>query len=140
MSLRCFIQTQAPVPGTCAQPMHYPACEWVSEDGSVNLQHPLNRFVCSWLTSDMSELHRCDEVLHVIAEIEAANRQEWFVDGEAFNVDMQIKGVQFNQSNVAPDDAAYWNQSEGQFTLAEVNTLLLAWRDYLAVSARLDIA
>jgi hypothetical protein len=137
MSLRCFIQTQAPIPGTGAQPVLYPACEWMSDDGSVDQQHPLNRFVCSWLTSDMSELHRCDEVLHVMAQIEAANRQEWFVDGDAFNVDMQINAVQFNQSNVAPEDKSYWNQPEGRFTLAEVKALLLLWRDFLAASVQL---
>ena len=55
MPLRCFIQTQAPIPGTAAQPVRYPACEWVGDAGEVDLQHPFNRFVCSWLTSDMAE-------------------------------------------------------------------------------------
>ena len=136
MSLRCFIQTQAPIAGTGAQPVHYPMCEWVSEDGAVDHLHPLNRFVCSWLTSDMSELSRCDEVLHVMAQIEAATRQEWFVDGDAFNVDMRINGVQFNQSNVDSDDSTHWNRPDARFTLPEVKTWLGVWRDYLATTSQ----
>ena len=132
MSLRCFIQTQAPIPGSTAQPVRYPACEWVDDDGAVDDQHPLNRFVCSWLTSDMTVLQRCDEVLDAMVQIEDATRTEWFVDGDAFNVDLQAKGVQFNSSNVEPEDADWWNLPEGRFTLAEVKTKLYAWRDFLA--------
>jgi len=138
MSLRCFIQEQAPVPGSAAAPVRYPACEWVTDrigdDGEVDPQHPLNRCVCSWLTSDMNEVSRCDEVLQVMTQLENATRHEWFVDGDAFNVDLQIHGVQFNQSNVDSDDVAYWNQSEARFTLPEVKTLLRVWRDYLATT------
>ncbi len=132
MSLRCFIQEQAPIPGTNAQAVRYPACEWVGDDGKVDPQHPLNRCVCSWLTSDMAEVQRCDDVLQVIAQIEEATRTEWFVDGDAFNVDLNANGVQFNPSNVGPDDTAYWNQPEGKLTLLEVKQLLHTWRDFLA--------
>jgi hypothetical protein len=132
MSLRCFIQTQAPVPGSAAQPVHYPACEWVGDDGTVDHQHPLNRFVCSWLTSDMADVAYCDEVLHAMTQIEDGTREKWFVDGDAFNMDMAINGVQFNQSNVDSDDLAYWNQPEGRFAWLEVKALLHAWRDFLA--------
>ena len=134
MSLRCFNQTQAPVPGSAAQPVHYPACEWVGDDGMVDHLHPFNRFACSWLTSDMVELARCDEVLQAMTQIEDAMCQTWFVDGDAFNVNLQASGVQFNQSNVGPEDGFYWNQPEGRFTLLEVKTLLRAWRDYLAAT------
>ena len=136
MSLRCFIQTQAPLPGSAAQPVHYPACEWVGDDGTVAHQHPLNRFVCSWLTSDMADVAHCDEVLHAMTQIEDGAREKWFVDGDAFNVDMQADGVQFNQSNVDSDDLAYWNQPEGRFTWLEVKALLCAWRDFLAAPAQ----
>ena len=136
MSLRCFIQTQAPVPGSAAQPVHYPACEWVGDDGAVDHPHPLNRFVCSWLTSDMADVAHCDAVLHAMTQIEAGTRKEWFVDGDAFNVDMAINGVQFNQSNVDSDDVTYWNQTEGRFTWLEVKTLLRTWRDFLAIPAQ----
>ena len=132
MPLHCFIEEQAPVPRSAAQPVRYPACEWVSDDGTVDHQHPLNRFVCSWLTSDMVELLRGDEVLQRIAQIEDATRQEWFVDGDAFSVDMQANGVQFNPSNVGPEDTDWWNLPEGRFVLAEVKTMLNAWRDFLA--------
>lgn len=136
MSLRCFIQTQAPVPGSAAQSVHYPACEWVCDDGTVDHQHPLNRLVCSWLTSDMADVAHCDEVLHAMTQIEDGAREKWFVDGDAFNVDMAINGVQFNQSNVDSDDLAYWNQPEGRFTWLEVKALLCAWRDFLAAPAQ----
>jgi hypothetical protein len=132
MPLRCFIEEQAPVPGSAARTVRYSACEWVSDDGTVDHQHPLNRFVCSWLTSDMAELLRCDEVLQMIAQIEDATRQEWFVDGDAFNVDMLANGVQFNPSNVGPEDTDWWNLPEGRFALAEVKAMLNAWRDFLA--------
>jgi len=132
MPLRCFIQTQAPAPGSAAPPVCYPACEWVGDDGTVDPQHPLNRFVCSWLTSDMAELLRCDQVLQAMAQLENATRQEWFADGDAFHVDMHAHGVQFNPSHVGPEDTAYWNQPEGQFTVPEVKAWLLAWRNYLA--------
>ena len=69
-----------------------------------------------------------------MAQIEDSTRQEWFVDGDAFNMDMRSNGVQFNPSHVGPDDVAYWNPPEGQFTLPEVKTLLFAWRDFLAAS------
>jgi hypothetical protein len=85
----------------------------------------------------MAELPRCDEVLQVMAQIEAATRTEWFVDGDAFNVEMQVSGVQFNPSNVGPEDTAYWNQSEGRFTGLEVKAMLHAWRDFLTQSQAL---
>jgi Uncharacterised protein family (UPF0231) len=132
MSLRCFIQTLVPVPGSAAQSVRYPVCEWVGEDGVVDHQHPLNRFVCSWLTSDLADVTRCDEVLEIVAQLESATRKEWFVDGDAFNVDMQAAGVQFNQSNVSSEDAAHWNQPQGRFTLLQMTTLLRVWRDFLA--------
>jgi hypothetical protein len=136
MPLLCFIDTQAPAPGTGAKPVRYPVCEWVADDGAVDQLYPINRFVCSWLTSDMAELPRCDEVLQMIAQIENATRQEWFVDGDAFNVDMQANGVQFNPSNVEPEDTDWWNLPEGRFDLAEVKALLHAWRDFLAQSVK----
>jgi hypothetical protein len=104
----------------------------VGNGGAVDHQHPLNRFVCSWLTSDMADVTRCDEVLHAVAEIEDAKRKAWFVDGDAFNVDMQASGVQFNQSHVVLEDTAYWNQSEACFRLKQVSALLGLWRQYLA--------
>ena len=134
MPLRCFIQEQAPIPGTAAHPVHYPMCEWVGDEGQVDLRHPLNRWVCSWLTSDMAELQRCDDVLQVMTQIEDARRSEWFVDGDAFAVDLHAHAVQFNLSHVTPEDAAYWNQPDGQFTLPTVKAVLLVWRDFLAVS------
>ena len=132
MSLRCFIQTQAPIPGSTAQPVRYPACEWVGHDGAVDDQHPLNRFVCSWLTSDVNTVARCEEVLDAIAQMEAGQRAQWFADGDAFCVDFSVDSVQFNQSNVEPEDTDWWNLPEGRFTLAEVKTKLYAWRDFLA--------
>ena len=132
MSLRCFIQTQAPIPGSTAQPVRYPACEWVGHDGAVDDQHPLNRFVCSWLTSDVNTVARCEEVLDAIAQMEAGQRAQWFADGDAFCVDFSVDSVQFNQSNVEPEDTDWWNLPEGRFTLAEVKTKLSAWRDFLA--------
>jgi hypothetical protein len=131
MSLRCFIQTQAPVPGSGAQSVRYPACEWGGEGGAVDHLHPLNRFVCSWLTSDMAELPRCDEILDKIAQLEAYALQTWFVDGDMFCVDFKSHGVQFNPSHVGPEDTDWWNLPEGQFTLAELKPMLLAWRDFL---------
>jgi hypothetical protein len=133
-----FYHQELPVPGSTAKPVTYPVCEWRAPKGHVSddAQHPLNRFVCSWLTSDMAELPRCDEVLQMIAQIENATRQEWFVDGDAFNVNMQANGVQFNPSNVGSEDTDWWNLPEGRFTLAEVKALLLAWRDFLAQSVK----
>ena len=135
MSLRCFIQTQAPIPGSGAQPVCYPACEWVDDDGAADPQHPLNRFVCSWLTSDVNTVERCLQVLDAIAQIEAGQRAPWFADGDAFGVDFSASGVQFNQSNVGPEDTAWWNPSEGRFKLADVNALLGLWRDFLGQAA-----
>jgi hypothetical protein len=80
----------------------------------------------------MVDVLRCDAVLHAMANIKAGTLKEWFVDGDAFNVDMHSNGVQFNQSNVGPEDTAYWNQSEGRFTWLEVKAPLIAWRDFLA--------
>ena len=132
MSLRCFIQTQAPVPGSGAQPVHYPACEWCGEGGTVDHLHPLNRFVCSWLTSDMAELSRCDEALDKIAQLQAHALQTWFADGDMLCVDFKPNDVQFNQSHVGPEDTDWWNLPEGQFTLAEVKAMLHTWREFLA--------
>ena len=111
--------------------MRYPACEWVDDDGAADPQQPLNRFVCSWLTSDVNTVERCQEVLDAIAQIEAGQRTQWFADGDAFGVDFSASGVQFNQSNVGPEDTAWWNLPEGRFNLAEVNVLLRLWHDFL---------
>ena len=135
MPLRCLIQHQAPVPGTSAQPVYFPACEWLGDAGVVDHAHPLNRFVCSWLTSDVNTVERCQEVLDAIAQIEAGQRTPWFADGDAFGVDFSASGVQFNQSNVGPEDTAWWNPSEGRFKLADVNALLGLWRDFLGQAA-----
>jgi hypothetical protein len=132
MSLRCFIQTQAPIPGSTAQPVRYPACEWLDDDGSVHPLHPLNRFVCSWLTSDITSVERCQEVLDAMAQIDAGQLSQWFADGNAFCVDFSAGGVQFNQSNVGPEDKTYWNQLAGRLTLPDLKALLSTWRDFLA--------
>lgn len=134
-NFHCFYREQLPVPGSHAQAVTYPACEWreLGETGDVAM-HPLNRFVCSWLTSDMSEVPRCEEVLQVMHPIETGDCEVWFVDGDAFSVELRSTCVQFNPSHVGPDDTAYWNQPEGRFTWVEVHTLLRAWRDFLAAS------
>jgi hypothetical protein len=129
----CLYRQQLPVPGSHAEAVTYPACEWrVAGEVAADAACPLNRYVCSWLTSDMTEVSRCDEVLHAMAALSTGTRQEWFADGDAFNVDFHASGVQFNQSNIAPEDTAYWNQPDAQFSLAEVEALLRVWRDFLA--------
>jgi len=131
MSLRCFTQTQAPIPGSGAQPVCYPACEWVDDDGAVDQQHPLNRFVCSWLTSDVNTVERCQEVLDAMAQVQMGQRSQWFADGDAFCVDFSASGVQFNQSNVGPEDKTYWNQPDGRFTLYELIEICTSWLNFL---------
>jgi len=136
-NFHCFYRQQLPVPGTHAQVVTYPACEWrvAGETGDVSM-HPLNRFVCSWLSSDLSEVSRCDEVLHAMTQIEAGDGQEWFADGDAFTVDICSACIQFNPSNVGSDDTAYWNQPQGRFTFEEVRSLLRVWRDFLAAAEK----
>jgi hypothetical protein len=134
--LHFFHRQELPVPGSHAKAVTYPACEWrAPADYAADVtQHPLNRFVCSWLTSDMAELTRCDEALQAIAQLQQHTRQEWFADGDAFCVDFKPSGVQFNQSNVGPQDTAYWNLPEARFTLSEVTEYLHLWRYFLAQS------
>ena len=129
-----FHRQELPVPGSHAKAVTYPACEWRApgshpEDAA---QHPINRFVCSWLTSDMADVARCDEALHALAQLQQHTRKEWFADGDAFCVDFKPDGVQFNQSNVGPQDTAYWNLPEARFTLPDVVEWLRVWRDFLA--------
>jgi len=131
MPLRCFIQEQAPVPGSAAQTVRYPACEWVGDEGEVDLHHPLNRFVCAWLTSDVDTVERCQEVMDTIAQIEAGQRAQWFADGDAFCVDFSASGVQFNFSHVGPDDAAFWNLAAAKFDLLLLKQLSLAWFQFV---------
>ncbi len=131
MNLHFFQRQQQAVPGSLAQHISYTACEWRLPQGEVDFAHPLNRFVCSWLTSDMSEVKRCDEVLDAIAQLETGAFAEWYADGDMFCVDFKPSGVQFNQSNVGPEDTNWWNLPEGRFDLSDVNAALQAWRDYL---------
>jgi hypothetical protein len=131
MNLHFFQRQEHPMPGSLAQPISYPACEWRLPQGEVDYAHPLNRFVCSWLTSDMSEVARCDEVLDAIAQLETGALAEWYADGDMFCVDFKPSGVQFNQSNVGPEDTDWWNLPEGRFDLSDVKAALQAWRDYL---------
>ncbi len=131
MSLRCFTETQAPIPGGTAQPVRYPACEWVGDDGAIDPQHPLNRFVCSWLTSDVSDVARCQEVLDAMAQIESAHRAQWFADGDAFCVNFSANGVQFNQSHIGPEDVEWWNSPLGHFSMDCVRSTLQEWLTYL---------
>jgi hypothetical protein len=131
MSLRCFIQTQAPIPGSTAQPVRYPACEWLDDDGSVHPQHPMNRFVCSWLTSDITSVERCQEVLDAMAQIDAGQLSQWFADGDAFCVDFSAGGVQFNQSNVGPEMTAWWNMPQGHFSNVCVASMVHEWLSFL---------
>jgi hypothetical protein len=133
-----FHHQELPVPGSAAKPVSYPVCEWRAPKGDATDadQHPLNRFVCSWLTSDMAEVARCDEALQALAQLENHSLTEWFADGDMFCVDFKTSGVQFNQSNVGPEDTDWWNLPEGRFALAEVKAVLHAWRDFLAKSAK----
>ena len=66
-----FHHQELPVPGSAAKPVSYPVCEWRAPKGDATDadQHPLNRFVCSWLTSDMAEVARCDEALQALARL-----------------------------------------------------------------------
>jgi hypothetical protein len=75
-----FHHQELPVPGTTAKPVSYPVCEWRAPKGDAMDadQHPLNRFVCSWLTSDMAEVARCDEALQALAQLESHSIPEWF--------------------------------------------------------------
>mgnify|MGYP000125495783 CR=1 FL=1 len=131
MSLRCFMQEQAPVPGSAAQPVRYPACEWVGDAGEVDLHHPLNRFVCAWLTSDVDTVERCQEVLDVLAQVASGQCTHWALDGDAFNVDVQAHSLQFNFSHVGPNDQAWWNLPEGCLAMHPVHESLSAWCRYL---------
>ncbi len=144
----CYYREQLPVPGSRAPAVRYPACEWrmselaretagadTHDTADAMARHPMNRFLCSWLTSDMAELSRCDEVLHAIAHIESQHLAEWFADGDAFQVEIRASGVQFNASNVGPEDAGWWNLPEGRFDLVNVKAVLCAWRDFLAQTA-----
>lgn len=128
-----FHRQELPWPGSEAQPVTYPVCEWRPPEAAFLdvHKHPLNRFVCSWLTSDMTDVARCDEVLAAIRQLENQHLSEWFVDGEMFCVALTRDGVQFNQSNVGPEDVEWWNLPEGRFTLAEVHALLQLWRNFL---------
>lgn len=133
--LHCYLAELLPVPGSPAKAVRYPVCEWRGAGHTRDAaMHPLNRFVCSWLTSDMADLSRCDDVLQAITQLEAGAYPAWYVDGDAFNVTMQVSGVQFNASHVGPDDAGYWNSAEGRFTLADIKNSLHTWRDFLLLS------
>jgi hypothetical protein len=133
-----FHHQELPIPGSAAKPVTYPVCEWRAPEDHANdtAQHPMNRFVCSWLTSDMADVSRCDEALSALAQLNNHDLTEWFADGDMFCVDFKTHGVQFNQSNVGPEDTAWWNLPEGRFELADVNAVLLAWRDFLANAAQ----
>jgi hypothetical protein len=136
MPLRYFIQEQAPVPGTAVHPVRYPVCEWVGDDGQVDLQHPLNRFVCAWFTSDVNTIERGQEVQMVLTQVASGQRTHGAVDGDAFNVDVNAQGVQFNFSHVGPDDSAWWNLPQGHFSIHSVCELLSAWCQYLQTDPR----
>jgi hypothetical protein len=131
--IQFFYHQELPVPGSQAKPVTYPVCEWRAPKGHAieDAQHPLNRFVCSWLTSDMADVARCNEALGALAQLQSHSLAEWFADGDMFCVDFKTSGVQFNQSNVGPEDTDWWNLPEGRFALAEVNAALHAWRDFL---------
>jgi hypothetical protein len=133
-----FHHQELPVPGSSDKPVTYPVCEWHGPQGHAHAdaQHPINRFVCSWLTSDMADVARCDEALSALAQLQNHSLTEWFADGDMFCVDFKPNGVQFNQSNVGPEDTDWWNLPEARFALAEVNAALKAWRDFLAKAAK----
>ena len=128
-----FHHQELPVPGSTAKPVTYPVCEWRGPMGHASdaTQHPLNRFVCSWLTSDMADVARCDEALSALAQLQNHSLTQWFADGDMFCVDFKPGGVQFNQSNVGPEDTDWWNLPEARFDLPDVKAALQAWRDYL---------
>ena len=127
----CFWSQQLPIPGSMAKAVTYPMCEWRASGFPAEATHPLNRFVCNWLASDMTDVARCDEVLDVMTQLQNGHCKSWFVDGDGFNVDMHTSFVQFNLSHVGPEDLTCWNQLEGQFKLNEVQRLLRVWRDFL---------
>ena len=133
MNLHFFQRQEQTMPGSLAQPVTYPACEWRSPHAEAELDHthPFNRFLCSWLTSDMADVTRCDEVLGAMDQLASGALTEWYADGDMFCVDFKPSGVQFNQSNVGPEDTDWWNLPEARFDLPDVKAALQAWRDYL---------
>ncbi len=130
MPLHCFIQELAPIPQSGAQPVYFPACEWVDDNGRVDDLHPFNRYVCSWLTSDVSSVELCEEVLAAIAQVESGERTKWFFDGDAFSVDFLKHSVQFNQSNVTCVDEAWFDQESACVSTHHVLTLLKKWHSF----------
>ncbi len=132
MNLHFFQRQEQAMPGSLAQSITYPACEWRLPQGEVDFAHPLNRFVCSWLTSDMADVTRCEEVLDAMGQLESGALAKWYADGDLFCVDFQPSEVQFNQSNVGPEDTDWWNLPEARFDLPVVKAALQAWRDYLS--------
>jgi hypothetical protein len=137
--LHFFYRQELPFPSSSGNAnskatTRYPACEWRPSEATDALEidrHPMNRFLCSWLTSDMAEVDKCDEALSAMDALLKHDDAQWFADGHAFLVDFKTTGVQFNQSNVTPDDVDWWNQPEGQFTLQQVQDALRQWRDFL---------
>ena len=125
------MQEQAPLPGSDAQAVHYPVCEWVGDGGEIDAEHPLNRFVCAWLTSDVNTVEQCQNVLDVLAQVASGQRTHWSLDGDAFNVDVHPHGLQFNFSHVGPDDTAWWNLPEGRLPMQPVCELVSSWCRYL---------
>lgn len=132
--LHFFHRQEHPVPGSSARPVTYPACAWrgTHAEGQDLAMHPLNRFVCSWLTSDMTDVAHCNAVLYAFTQLENHHIAQWFVDGPMFAVDCSPHAVQFNASHVGPADAEFWNLPEARFALGDVKAYLQAWRDFLA--------
>lgn len=136
MPYRCLIQQQAPVPGSAAEPVRFPMCEWLDEgNDAADAQHPLNRFVCAWLTSDVNTVEHCHDVLAAVGQVASGQRTHWAVDGDAFNVDVHAQGVQFNFSHVGPEDEGWWNLPQGRFALNQVREAVSLWLRYLQSEA-----
>jgi hypothetical protein len=138
MPFHFFDAEQLPIPGSSAASVFYPFCEWTPDDApdaTVDEAHPMNRFVCSWLTSDVDDPERCQEILDAVADLEAGTCPQWFADGDAWCVNLTPEGVQFNASNIGPEDTAWWDQPEGRFSLAVVKDALLKWQAFLGSEA-----
>jgi hypothetical protein len=138
MPFHFFDAEQLPVPGSSAASVFYPFCEWTPDDtpdALVDEAHPMNRFICSWLTSDVDDPERCQEILEAVTDLEAGTCPQWFADGDAWCVNLTPELVQFNASNVGPEDTEWWDQPEGRFSLAVVKDALLKWQVFLGSAA-----
>lgn len=94
------------------------------------------RYLANILSCIAQSIEDCDRILSQIEKIETGQESFYTVEGNDVDVTISKKGIQVDIT--VNDD--WVGQREGQFSLGEFRSVIIAWRSFLHMPEALDSA